>query len=301
MGAGPPARERILMRKAVTVVVVALLPALLAGLASLAGNPLKPPLQSAPTPLVHIVAEPSTASRNVGAASTHSRPGSASLRRQFEDTTNYASFIHDAMQRPTEGGRFYAHLANSRCTEFASWRRSGSNDITGDPALHDKAVRRIEELQRRCSGVSSDFASQLGFVRTLMYSIDKSPDALMVNPGPRTATDAASVQAELARARQSGDPYFLASFIEANAAYLGERIDATYRDPARRDVLHLAAGAAACQIVGDCTDNLQLQMQCFAGGQCEYGDRRQALRAEVPEQSKALFDRTVQTLLEFAH
>ncbi len=204
------------------------------------------------------------------------------------------------MQRPAEGGRFYAYLANARCTEFASWRRSASTDITGDPALYEQALRRIEDLQRRCSGVNSDFASQLGFTRAFLYASDKTPDALMIPPGPRSGTDAGSLDADLARARQAGDPYLLAMLIEASAEQLGARIDPAYADPAAQEVLYLAAAAAACQIVGDCTDSLQLQMQCFAGGQCEYGDRRQALRAQVPAQSQALFDRTVQALLAIA-
>ncbi|MES2900897.1 MAG: hypothetical protein V4723_14300 [Pseudomonadota bacterium] len=288
------------MRKAVSLLVVALLPALLAGLASLAGNPPPPQLQAATLAPVPAVAPSSTPPRASAVPQARPTPGSDAIRRQFESATNYAAFIHDAMQRPGEGGRFYAYLANARCTEFASWRRSASTDITGDPALYEKALRRIEDLQRRCSGVNSDFGSQLGFARAFLYASDKTPDALMITPGPRSGTDAGSIDADLTRARQAGDPYLLAMLIEASAGQLGARIDPAFADPAAQEVLHLAAAAAACQIVGDCTDSLQLHMQCFAGGQCEYGDRRQALRAQVPAQSQALFDRTVQALLTIA-
>ncbi len=299
IGAGPQARDRIPMRTVVPLFFLAFIPLLFVGLMSQNTASLAPPGLPVESPSVPAILH---AARGQGHPSfaASPRPASEALRRQFERTSNYAAFIHDAMQRPSEGGRFYAYLANARCTEFASWRRTASREIKGDRALYDKAVQAIEALERRCSGVDSSFGSQLGFARSFLYACDKSPDALMARPGPRPAGDAGSIDAELARARQAGDPYLLATLIETNAGALGKRIDPAFGDPARHEILYLAAGAAACQIVGDCSDNLQLQMQCFAGGECDFADRRDALRAQVPEQSKALFDRAVQALLQIA-
>lgn len=143
------------------------------------------------------------------------------MRRQFETTQNYAAFIHDAMQRPAEGGRFYADIANTRCTIVTALRPDTSAVFNGDVAVRDWARRSVEDLQRRCNGVQVDHNSQVTFIRNLRYLNSKASDALMLGKsdlGP--AGDVEGIRAQLIHAGQSGDPYLMGLRLEQYAEAL---------------------------------------------------------------------------------
>ena len=67
----------------------------------------------------HVVVRPVPQVRPVSVgkevhASRQPKDSSQEIRRRFETSTNYAAFIHDALSRPEEGGRFFAYVAYNK-------------------------------------------------------------------------------------------------------------------------------------------------------------------------------------------
>ena len=67
-----------------------------------------------------------------------------------------------------------------------------------------------------------------------------------------------------------------------------------------RSALYVAAAAAVCEITNTCEENLQLQMMCAAGGNCEHSDFRDHLRNGMSADELRAFETTRLTLLKLA-
>ncbi len=287
------------MRKVSKVLAFLVVPAIIAAVRLWQGD------QDAPPPPAHTAAirardlpGTSTAARAEAAPPPAKVVVSDQMRRQFETTQNYAAFIQDAMQRPAEGGRFYAAIANARCMAITPLRLDTSAVLKGDVA--ERARRYVEDLHRRCNGVQVDQNSQVTFLRTLSYSNSKAPDALMLGKSDlREAVDAEEIKAQLIHARQSGDPYLMGLRLDQYAESFAPTIDPAYAgQSAPPEVLRAATLAAMCELIGDCVDNLQLYQQCYLDGVCQFPDLRDYLRSQIPAPSWPLFDKTVKALLK---
>lgn len=289
------------MKKAAKMVLMVAVPVLLLGVVLSWRGPDAPSNLAAPAILASLAPAAGAAERP--AASTRAAPAMLSdrLRKQFDTADNYAAFIHDAMQRPAEGGRFYAGLAYYRCMQLAALPPHGNAGLDGDAVLRDKADRSIGDLRRRCSGVQLDQHSQIGFERNMRYLNARTPDALIKGPfGMNMADDAAGIRAQLVTARIAGDPYLMALRMEQYFGRLGPLVDPIFADDAHAEVYEAALGAAICSMADSCSDNLQLQMRCYGGGECQFSDRLVELRMQLPEASRPLFDKTLKRLLKIA-
>lgn len=220
------------------------------------------------------------------------------MRARFETASNYAAFIHDAMSRPSEGGRFYAQLAHIRCMEAGSAKLDAAVPSVAHPARQAEALRFAAALQERCAGVAEQFPDTATFWRALKHSNARgTPDQLLMIP---LMASSQSGGEDLRRAQELGDPYLLAATLEVNVEQVAESIDPAYAEGRNREVLFTAAGAAACEIVGDCRDNWRLKFFCAVGGHCEFDDYRDFARAGLAPGQRPLFDTTLKALVKRA-
>lgn len=244
----------------------------------------------------------------VGSSPTN-RPSTATLmamRKRFEDAQNYAAFIHDSMQRPTEGGRFYATLAHHRCADIASADMNDGEAIehtlsAAEAAQRARAVKIIGDFKQRCSGVMAQFPDAIAFTRAITNANTREPrDELYAVTREVFASTTYSKPAVLKAARELGDRYLLAVVVEATVDRDAEKIDAAYARAEDRTTLYIAVGAAACEIAGNCRDNIHVLTQCIAGGDCMQDDYGAYLRSSISPESLPLFDKTKRALLKEA-
>lgn len=206
------------------------------------------------------------------------RAETEAMRKRFESAPNYAAFIHDAIQRPLEGGRFYAVLAYHRCEELAGIEAKHFSQHE-QSERRDKAITVIEDLMQRCEGVKAHFPDIGVIMRRLNIANAKgTPDTLLIERGLLKQTEKKEAFNDLLRARATGDPYLIAVTLELNVDHYASLSGKGYVPEAHQSALHVAAAAAVCEITNTCVRNLQLQMMCAAGGHCDHSDFRDHLR-----------------------
>ncbi|UUZ51000.1 hypothetical protein LP420_16130 [Massilia sp. B-10] len=168
------------------------------------------------------------------------------MRARFEKTDNYAAFIQDAMQRPDEGGLFYATLAFHRCKRSAAgggkvgWRRRRARrGRAGVGGIRAALRRRGGAIPGRSWLHAGDQAGPRGALDVL------APDGI-----PSMARSAQDAQRAYARAQALGDPYLVAITLEADAPYLVGAIDPVFANGANDDVFHtrLRLPCASCSM-----------------------------------------------------
>ena len=207
---------------------------------------------------------------------------SDAMRTGFERTPSYAAFIQDALQRPGEGGAFYASFAFNRCQELGALEPKHFAEGEQSPR-RDKAIAQIKTLMERCIGVTNQF-----------------DDALVIERGALKAASKAEVLNEVQTAIASGDAYMLAVTVEINSDLLTGLSIPGY-DPERHGRIgNLAAGAAACEIANECNEHLWIQIMCATGQECGYSDLREFLRDGLSTDEKRRFDAIKLALLKHA-
>ncbi|UGQ47115.1 hypothetical protein [Massilia endophytica] len=229
-----------------------------------------------------------------------SPPPTAAMRQRFETAENYAAFIQDAMQRPEEGGRFYAWIAYVRCMEVAraDTRRASAADRG---AVLQAAVRVIGELQHRCRDVAAYYPDERAVQAALRYSNARgAPDALLNERGALLPPSRETSVADLQHAYASNDPYLIAATLDANIDFFAESLGEEFRTGDERPLLYMAMSVAVCEIVGDCANSYRALLPCLNGAACESTDYREYVRATVPPESRELFDKTRKRLLQIA-
>lgn len=223
------------------------------------------------------------------------------MRKRFESASNYAAFIHDAMLRPDEGGRFYALVAFNRCMEVLAVELDAQVKVVGSTAIHEQGVKIIDDLKARCSTVKDYFPNEVAFIRELKRANAKgTPDALLIPRGALTPANGAFAQKDIEQAIRSGDPYLIAATVDINIDVIADRLGADFANGQNRSLLYMASAAAACEIVGDCRDSYRVMMPCVAGGTCKHADLRDHLRDNTEPTSRELFDKARSQLLALA-
>ncbi|MGB9991465.1 hypothetical protein [Pseudoduganella rhizocola] len=223
---------------------------------------------------------------------------SAAMRARFETAANYAAFIHDAMQRPSEGGRFYALMAFEKCREVAAL--SAAPVLQGRPDAVLAARKTIADLTQRCRGVMEQFPSEHLFTEALLYSNARSPDALLIERGTlRPATKEAS-ESDIARALATQDPYFIAATMDANLDFVTDRLGPEFRNGEEQALLYQAMAVAGCEIAGNCKGHYRLALFCAAGEPCVHTDLAAYVKQGVPAESQELYERTLGRILQLA-
>lgn len=190
-------------------------------------------VQDRPQPLAPRPEKPAP----VQISSPTNRPSAATLmamRKRFEDAPNYAAFIHDSMQRPTEGGRFYAMLAHHRCNDMGligMYEGAGLEHTlsAAEAAQRERALKIIGDIKQRCSGVKTQFPDEVTFVKGIDSANLREPrDELYAVMSDVSSSRQTSKAAVLKAARDLGDRYLLAIVVEATVERHAEQIDAAY-------------------------------------------------------------------------
>lgn len=262
-----------------------------------------PPAPAAAVPtlprLTHAAAPPPEPASALPAPSPH-RAETEAMRKRFETAPNYAAFIQDAMQRPLEGGRFYAVLAYYRCEELAGIETKHFSQHA-QSARRDKAITVIKDLMQRCEGVKAHFSDIGVIIRRLNLANAKGvPDALLIERGSLKQTEEKEAFNDLARALATGDPYLIAVTLELNVDHFATLSGKGYVPEAHGSALYIATAAAVCEITDTCEENLRLQMMCAAGGHCEHSDFRDHLRDGMTADEVRQFETMRLALLKLA-
>lgn len=223
---------------------------------------------------------------------------SRAMRQRFETAANYAAFIQDAMQRPGEGGRFYALMAFEKCREVL--RAEVPPPREGQPAARTVAIAGIRDLQQRCAGVPQQFPDEALMAAVLRRDNARIPDALFAERGFLLPASREASRSDLQRAIASKDPYLIAATLDANLDFFAGEVGPEFRDGEEQGTLYLAMAAARCEIIGDCLHNYRGWLQCLAAGDCTDADYRRTIRAALPPDSRDLFDRTVPALIQMS-
>ncbi|MBK0391908.1 hypothetical protein [Ramlibacter algicola] len=214
-----------------------------------------------------------------------------SLAAAYARATDVRQFVLEAMQRPGDGGLFYARIALQNC--------SGA-----DHATMDAAIRRVIELTgtvsadqmrvadaavRRCASFQGREAHRL-FERAVLQSRDGSDPLVNAERGfgeALAAGDRDRVRAAVVRILDLGDPHLqvllLRTARRASAAHEssgdapgeGQPLDAAQVD----EVLSGSAIAlAACRDGLSCDYDAVMHMECLGAGLCA-GSREAHVRA----------------------
>lgn len=215
------------------------------------------------------------------------------MRAKFDSASNYAAFIHDGMQRPSEGGRFYALLAYNRCDELNSVDPAQPAHKNARPDLYERASKKIRALKASCAGVKAQFPDHVTFTRALKSTNSKGEaDALLLESSALMTPKRETSLLDIERAKKSRDPYLLAATLDMNVEFIAERIDPAFAQGGNRTALFMASAAAACEIIGNCRDNLRVHVACVSGDSCQHDDLRDFLRANLGEELRPLYDKT---------
>ncbi|WP_147373771.1 hypothetical protein [Massilia cavernae] len=247
------------------------------------------------------------------AAGAQSHALTEAMRKRFESAPNYAAFIHDALQRPLEGGRFYAVLAYHRC-ESLNGIEAKHFSMHAQSDRRDKDIVVIKDMMQRCAGVQEHFPDYRVIHRRLVLGNARGvPDVLSMEPGllRLRQTDKARAISELERALASRDPYLIATMIELNLEHYATMIELNlehyasllgkgYSREQHRTMLYAASAGAVCEITGTCTENLHLQMMCAAGGYCQYSDVRDYVRGGFSAEETRAFNEIKRALMALA-
>ncbi|WP_342118236.1 hypothetical protein [Pseudoduganella sp. OTU4001] len=217
------------------------------------------------------------------------------MQLQFETAPNYAAFIQEAMQRPEEGGRFYATLAYIKCQEIAPFKFPATDH---DPQ-REHARKEVLELKQRCAGVAAQFPSEVTFMAGIKRANSRGAVDPLLPPGglaPASSPDAATQHIQ--QAVRSGSPYLLAAALEINVEHYAESLSPAFADGANRELLFRAAAAASCEITGTCASNIRVLVPCATEGDCDHSDLRALLREDLEPAAQELFDQTRKKIMK---
>lgn len=238
-----------------------------------AANPIKTPGPAAPA-----IAAPLPHSAKSPAAPAATKALTAAMRKRFETSPNYAAFIQDAMQRPLEGGRFYAILAYHRCDSLTGIEAKHFS-MHAQSAKRDRSITVVRDLMQRCEGVKDHFPDLRAVIPRLKLDNARGvPDVLLIERGLLTQTEEKEAFHDLGRALATGDPYLIAVTLELNIDHFAALKGKGYDQAVHGSPLYIATAGAVCEITNTCENNLQLHMMCAAGGHCEHTDFRDHLR-----------------------
>jgi hypothetical protein len=229
---------------------------------------------------------------------------SAQIREQFSNAKNYAAFINDALTRPSEGGRFYAYAAFSRCEEVLAFTVAQSTlSGAGISASQKEAARYVIDLQERCSGVKQQFPDGIAFARSVLDKRGEQDPTFSVY---NRVTDAYKVGEaahanDLQRAIGGGDPFDIVTALELGQDTFTKQLIDRHGSGVQEGVVHAAFSAAACEVTSTCATSLWVIGPCATTGQCGVMDRSQQLRAQHSGKERDSFDQIKQDVLRMVN
>lgn len=241
---------------------------------------------------------PMPETRVIGAAQPPA-PATQSMQAQFESAGNYAAFIQDALQRPAEGGRFYALMAYLQCSEIAAIKLPAES---ASDARRASARNEVLARQQRCAGVPAQFPNLAVFLSAIKRSnsIGPADKLLLTRDGLGPASSRELAMQDIERALASGAPYLVAATLELNVEHYADALSPAFARGENRELLYRAASAAACEIGGTCINNVLVLAQCAGAGNCEHTDLRAFLRDGLDPDAQQVFDTAREKIVQTA-
>ena len=231
-----------------------------------------------------------------GQAGTEQNSRTAKMRNEFENAANYLDFIQQAMNRPQEGGKFYALLAWRRCNDL-SQHKGAADTHTGSDAFHDGALALIQDIEKRCAGVQETYADIQALYTVAMeqrggrdFLLPANGRGIVVPSGRDTAN------IDIDAAIKTADRWAQAEAVQNNADFLDVGNSAG-DDGVDRQLHEWGAEIVACELVGNCRGGIEVSLHCVGTGDCAHDDYRDVIRAKVPDTHRVVFD----TMLEGLH
>ena len=245
-----------------------------------------------------VAAEPGTGASLAPSVQAATEPNarSARMRGEFEGAANYLDFIQRALNRPQEGGRFYALLAWKRCDDV-NGHKAVATAYTGNDAFHDGATALVEDTVKRCIGVLDTYADAQALYKVAMEQHGASDFLLppqargMVAPAARETANA-----DTDAALKTGDRWAAAEALRDNAGFL-DLGNSTGDEGVDRRLRQWSAEIVACELVGSCRRGIEASLHCVNTGDCAHDDYRDVVLARVPETQRIVFD----TMLAATH
>jgi hypothetical protein len=249
----------------------------------------------------HLKPRPALAASAADAAAAASRQDvaeppapSVALRAQFETAASYLDFIGQALQRPQEGGGFYALLARRRCERLQ--RTAGAaGEPTGSAAFHDAARARVADLRERCAGVIDAYPDAAALYGR---ALERGAGDPLLPPGGRgfaAPATRAMADADLDAALKTGDPWAAAETLRANAGLL-DAGNSTGDAAVDRQLREWAGQVVACELVDACRLGIEASLHCVNTGDCTQEDDRDLVLAQVPDAQRIIFDTVLAAL-----
>lgn len=194
------------------------------------------------------------------------------------------------MQRPMQGGRYFALLAYIRCQEVTTLRFDDSTTVP-EQLEYERAKSKLSEWKRRCEGVGAQYPSESAFMSAIRVSNAKGkPDALLPAGGILVQGNREGAARELDRAVASREPYLIAATIETHIESLVNKLSPQFARDENRRILQLATTAAVCEIVGDCEGGYSVTVLCATAKDCRYNDYRDWLASGLSPDERKLYD-----------
>ena len=231
-----------------------------------------------------------------GQAGTEQNARTARMRTEFENASSYLEFIQQAMNRPQEGGKFYALLAWRRCNDL-NQHKGAADTHTGNDAFHDGALALVQDIEKRCTGVQETWTDIQALYAVAMeqhpgrdFLMPANGRGIVVPSGRDTAS------ADIDAAIKTADRWAQAEAVQNNADFLDVGNSAG-DDGVDRQLHEWGAEIVACELVGNCRGGIEVSLHCVGTGDCAHDDYRDVIRAKVPESHRIIFD----TMLEGLH
>jgi hypothetical protein len=240
-----------------------------------------------------------TESQRVTARGKNTSGPTVSLHNAFNTAQNYAAFIADALNRPAEGGRFYAYVAFNKCQEVMAFPKAGIKQENKNlPVKQQAAVDAIFSLQERCADVAKQFPDPLAFYKSVLDSRgEKDPTFSLYN----RLTDSSKVtedihKKDLNRAIAGGDSYDIVTALELGKNTFTKDLANKYGQNLSENIIDSAFAAVGCEFSQTCTTNLWVLGPCATLGKCEVMNRSEQLRSNFSGKQLELFDSVKQDL-----
>ncbi len=214
--------------------------------------------------------------------------GSKSLAAELRTARNLRVFVHEALQRPEQGGHYYAIRALDHCSFLPT-----VVDLTKgkESAANAHAHKRLQVELNRCEGVLAQFGGLKGLAHNIEARPDRGRDPVRAVYQKLTRNQYGSAAEAVAAAIASEEPQLLfhamAKYKEAiieQAA--GQKIEWT---DALRTLAVRAAGEAAYVRMSNPDPELDAALGCLMTGQwCEPGAVAKEPEPNDPEERAAL-------------
>lgn len=222
----------------------------------------------------------SSASSNLAVPGTEG--GFAEMRRMLSTADNYRSFVSTALNRPADGGRFYALVATETCIRVKALQggnRAGSTQEQSQFVL--QSAEALDQMSQRCDGLAEQFGG-LGILigKIVDRKSGGSEDPLM-RAQSQLSDSHEDPREAIKRARALADPNLMAMTLLTKAEQLLERAKPFGDAQLDEDLVGQAAYTAACEIRGDCINSLEVAIECISRG-CASPDMREIVLAKIP-------------------